>query len=54
MSSDVGPAEQGKSDSRTLDDSIESLKYIVRERLDAGGRQAFVEACNEAEAKFEA
>ncbi|KAM0749290.1 hypothetical protein T439DRAFT_381667 [Meredithblackwellia eburnea MCA 4105] len=29
----------------------ESLRYIVRERLDGGGRNALVEACNEAEEK---
>ncbi|KAK4050282.1 hypothetical protein OIV83_003603 [Microbotryomycetes sp. JL201] len=32
---------------------IETLKYIVRERLDAGGRGALIEACNEAEAKYQ-
>ncbi|KAM0786347.1 hypothetical protein ACM66B_001819 [Microbotryomycetes sp. NB124-2] len=32
---------------------VESLKYIVRERLDVGGRGSFVEACNEAEAKYQ-
>ncbi|KAK4051993.1 hypothetical protein OIO90_004523 [Microbotryomycetes sp. JL221] len=45
VGSDVG-LKFGKVD-------LESLKYIVRERLDVGGRGAFVEACNEAEAKYE-
>lgn len=33
--------------------SRESLKYIVSEILDNGGRGALVEACNEAERKYD-